>query len=133
MPYDQLAELKENIQFLESLHENFGNAQGKPSLLILNDLLNQVYSKAVCDLFTKGSHHRNASVKLVMQKLKGYFTKRKIHGGIEERSRQESAYFNATSRPHGYIVFDIPQDTSTGSVFELSSFQTSFQSPCIPL
>ena len=47
--------------------ENFENAQGKPCLFILDDLLNEVYSGAVCDLFTKGSHHRNLSVILITQ------------------------------------------------------------------
>jgi hypothetical protein len=32
---------------------------------VLDDLLNKVYSRAVCDLFTKGSHHRNLSVILI--------------------------------------------------------------------
>jgi len=34
-----------------------------------DDLLNEVYSKDVCDLFTKGSHHRNISVILITQNL----------------------------------------------------------------
>ena len=67
MPYSQLGGL--NIQFLEGVPENFGNSQGKPSLLILDDLLNGAYSDKVCDLFTKGSHHRNVSVILVTQNL----------------------------------------------------------------
>ena len=62
---NQLSELKENIQFQESLPENFGNAHGKTSPLILDDLPNQVYSEAVFDLFTKNSYHRNVSVMLV--------------------------------------------------------------------
>jgi hypothetical protein len=33
----------------------------------LDDLLNQVYSEAVCDLFTKGSHNRNETVCLLTQ------------------------------------------------------------------
>jgi len=36
---------------------------------ILDDLLNEVYSKDVCDLFTNGSHHRNISVILITQNL----------------------------------------------------------------
>jgi len=56
-------------QKLGSLHKNFGNDHGKPSLIILDDLLNEVYSKDVCDLFTKGSHHRNISVILLTQNL----------------------------------------------------------------
>ena len=66
MPYNELDKLR-NIQYQEGLPENVGNARGKPRLLILDDLLNQVYYEAVCDLFTKGSHHRNVSVFLFMQ------------------------------------------------------------------
>jgi hypothetical protein len=36
----------------------FCHAQGLPILIILDDLLNVAYSRKVCDLFTKGSHHR---------------------------------------------------------------------------
>jgi len=36
-------------------------------VFILDDLLNEVYSRAVWDLFTKGSHHRNFSVILITQ------------------------------------------------------------------
>jgi hypothetical protein len=45
----------------------FGHAQGLPSLIIFDDLLNEVYSREVCDLFTKGSHHRNLNVILIRQ------------------------------------------------------------------
>ena len=58
MHYEQLTGLK-NIQFQEGLPENFDDARDTPSLLISDDLLNQVYSVEVCELFTKGSHHRN--------------------------------------------------------------------------
>ena len=49
--------------------ENFTNVESKPCLIILDDLLNEVYSKDVCQLFTKGSHHRNISVILITQNL----------------------------------------------------------------
>jgi DNA replication protein DnaC len=62
VPFKELVNLKKNIHNQEGLPDNFGDAQGKPSLLIMDDLLNHVYSEAVCDLFTKGSHHRNVSV-----------------------------------------------------------------------
>jgi hypothetical protein len=35
--------------------------------MILDDLLNEAYSRKVCDLFTKGSHHHNVSVILITQ------------------------------------------------------------------
>jgi len=59
VPREMLSKLGKSIQYQEGLPENFGNAQGEPSLIILDDLLNQVYSREVCDLFTKDSHHRN--------------------------------------------------------------------------
>ena len=49
--------------------QKFGNEHGKPCLIILDDLLNEVYSKDVCHLFKKGSHHRNISVILITQNL----------------------------------------------------------------
>jgi hypothetical protein len=66
VPYKDLINLK-NIRYQEGLPDNFGDDWGKPRLLILHDLLNQVYSEAVYDLFTKGSHHRNVSVFLLTQ------------------------------------------------------------------
>ena len=65
----QLAALRKNIRFNEGLPDGFKNAQGKPCLIILDELLNDVYSKDVCNLFTKGSHHRNISVFLITQNL----------------------------------------------------------------
>jgi len=53
----------------EGVTENFGVGGGKPCLVILDDLLNDVYSRQVCDLFTRGSHHRNISVILITQNV----------------------------------------------------------------
>jgi len=53
--------LPSNTTYHEGVPENFGGS-GKPCLVILVDLLNDVYSKQLCDLFTRGSHHRNISV-----------------------------------------------------------------------
>ena len=69
VPRRQLDKLGLNITYQEGLPEKYGNALGEPSLIILDDLLNQVYSRDVCDLFTKGSHHRNISVLLLTQNL----------------------------------------------------------------
>ena len=48
---------------------NFANAQDERFLIILDDLLTEVYSEDVCVLFTRGSHHRNISVILITQTL----------------------------------------------------------------
>jgi len=49
--------------------EDFCSANGEPSFVILDDLLTDVYSKQVCELFTRGSHYRNISVILITQNL----------------------------------------------------------------
>ena len=54
--------LPADVTYIEGLPEDFGIAYGEPSLVILEDLLNDVYSKQVCELFTRGRHHRNISV-----------------------------------------------------------------------
>jgi hypothetical protein len=68
VPQQQMTALKKNVQFLEGLSENFGNVQGLPCLFILDDLLNEVFSRTVCDLCTESSHHRNLSDILITQK-----------------------------------------------------------------
>ena len=65
VPREKLSKLGRSTQYQEGLPENFSNTQGEPSLIILDDLLNQVYSREVCDLFKKGSLHRNISVLLL--------------------------------------------------------------------
>jgi len=56
-----------DVHFNEGAPTDFENALGRPCLVIVDDLLNDVYSKQVCDLFTKGSYHRNISVILITQ------------------------------------------------------------------
>jgi hypothetical protein len=75
VPHHQLTALNKNVQIREGLPENFENTEGLPCLFILDDLLNEVYSRAVYDLFTKGSHYRNLSVILITQ---NFFTKHLI-------------------------------------------------------
>jgi hypothetical protein len=63
--HQQQAALKKNVEVREGFSENFENVQCLPCLFIVEDLLNEMYSRAVCDLFTKGSHHCNLSVILI--------------------------------------------------------------------
>jgi len=74
-------QLPSNTTYNESAPENFGGPSGKPCLVIIYDLLNNVYSKQVCDLFTRGSHHRNIS----------YCP---LSGGVEKvTNKKQFAYF----------------------------------------
>jgi hypothetical protein len=68
VPSQQFASGK-RIKFHEGVHENFTNSGSMPSLIILDDLLIEVYSQELCHLFAKGSHNRNISVILITQNL----------------------------------------------------------------
>jgi hypothetical protein len=70
IPSQQLASIDaiENLRFHEGVPENLLK-EDWPCLIILEDLSNEVYSKEVCHLFTKGSNHRSISVILITQNL----------------------------------------------------------------
>ena len=67
MPYRH--QLPANVRYNDGVPEDTGSANGEPCLVILEDLLTDVYSKQVCELFTRGSHHRNICVILITQNL----------------------------------------------------------------
>jgi broad-specificity NMP kinase len=49
----QLSALRKNIRYHKGVPHEFGNERGTPSLIILDDLLNHVYSEVVCDIICK--------------------------------------------------------------------------------
>ena len=124
------------LQFHEGVPDNFANAGNKPCLIILDNLLNEVYSGEECKLFTKGSHHRNISVILITQNLcqqanycrdislnakyivllKNTRDKNQITYLARQVYPENSAglykvYLEATEKPHGYLVLDFAQYT----------------------
>jgi hypothetical protein len=131
-----LASLNKNIKYHDGVPANFDNAHVRPTLIILDDLLNEVYSKDGNVLFTKGSLHRNISVILITQSLfhqgrnardislnakylillmnvrdKNQFTYLARQVFPEDSDGLYKAYLDATQRPHGYLVLDLSQDT----------------------
>ena len=147
MRRQQLNKLGLNITYPEGLPENYGNAHGEPSPIILDDLLNHVYSKDVCDLFTKGSHHINISVLLITQNLfhqgtnyrdisliakylvllknfrdKNQFLYLACQAYPEDRQGLYDAYRDATRQPHGYLTLDFAQDTDDTLRFRTNIF-----------
>lgn len=67
---DILRGLSVNLKFMSTIPEEFTNVSGKPLLIILDDMMNDVKAAVkICDLFTRGSHHRNISVVLIMQNI----------------------------------------------------------------
>jgi len=147
VPRQQLDKLRLNITYQEGLSEKYGNALGEPSLIILDDLLNQVYSKDFCYLFTKGSHHRNIIVLLLTQNLfhqgnncrdislnakylvllknvrdKNQFLYLARQACPEDSHSLLDAYLDATRQPQGYLILDFAQDTDDTLRFRTNVF-----------
>ena len=125
-----------NVRYHEGVPVEFKNPGGKPCLFILDKLLNDAYSSGrVCDLFSKGSHHRNISDILITQNIfhqskhcrdislnaKYLILLKKVRDRSPfSRLAQQvypkisvdlyDSYVDATSRPHGYLVLDLSQD-----------------------
>jgi len=110
--------------------------------VILEDLLTDVYSKQVCELFTRGSHHRNISVILINQNLfhqgrfcrdislnahyivafknvsdKKQFTFLTSQVHPKDSVGLYNAYLIATKEPYGYLLWDLTQNTNDGPRF----------------
>jgi len=126
----------------EGVPEDFGSANGETSLVILEDLLNDVYSMQVCELFTRGSHHRNISVVLIAQNLchqgrfctdislnahyivslKNVRVKKQymyLDGQVypEDSLVIYNAYLDASKEAHGYLLLDLTQNKIAGLRF----------------
>jgi hypothetical protein len=135
------------IQCFEGVPEDFKNEGGKPALIILDDLLIEVYSKQVCILFTKGCHHTNISVLLITQNQfhqitycrhislntkylvilkntrdKQQFTHLARQVYPENSKSQHEAYLDATDKAHGYLVLDFAQDTDDKLMYRTHIF-----------
>jgi hypothetical protein len=116
--------------------EEFENEGGKPALIILDDLLTELYSAKVCTLFTKGCHHRNISVILITQNLfyqgrycrdislntkylvflkntrvKQQFSQLALQVYPENSKSLYDSYLDATEKAHGYLLLALAQDT----------------------
>ena len=110
----------------------------EPALIIIDDLMQEAAAaRGIVDLFTKGSHHKNLSVIMLIQNLfhQGKFMRTlslnthymvlfknpRDAGQIRHLGNQlfpghmtylVDAYKQATSKPHGYLMLDFTQDTS---------------------
>jgi len=155
VPNKQLAVLKK-IYYNEGVPSDFENAHGRPWLITHDDLLNNAYSKEVCDLFTKGSHHRNISVILITQNLfqQGrycrnislnakyfvllktvrdknpfMFLARQLYP--ENSNSLYKEYLDGTQRPYGYLILDLSQYTNDRLRFNTNIFPTDPPPPII--
>lgn len=124
------------IEIIKNIPDNFENCEDG-SIIILDDLMTEAYNKNICELFTKGSHHNNLSVILVTQnvfhqakycrdislncKYLVVFKNPRDRSQICSLARQiypentaelMRVYNEATSRPHGYLLFDLTQSAN---------------------
>ena len=131
--YDRLRPL--GVQFVEGIPDTSHWDVNTRRLCILDDLMDET-NASVTQLFTKGSHHRNISVIQILQNL---FSKNKEARTISLNSNYlvlfknprdnaqvshlakqifptnlkyvNQSYINATQNAHGYLLFDLTQDT----------------------
>lgn len=138
-------QLPGDIEFRESIPktDDFSNDDG-PKLVIIDDLMAES-GKEVVKIFTKTSHHRDLSVFFITQNLfhqgqreislnSNYivvFKNPRDNAQIAHFARQicpenpryvQEAYFDATSKPHGYLLFDLKQSTPENCRLRTSIF-----------
>lgn len=138
---------KQFVEFREGLPKSNDFDDNKPKLVVVDDLMRESSNGAIVDLFTKGSHHKNLSVMFLSQNLfhqgKGQrdislntnyivvFKNPRDRAQIAHLARQifpedakflQEAYFDATSEPHGYLLFDLKQSTPENCRFRTNVF-----------
>lgn len=60
---------REKIEYHKGLPTTFDNDDDTKMLLILDDLMLEANNAKICEVFTRGSHHRNQSVVLIVQNV----------------------------------------------------------------
>lgn len=138
------------IEVLENVPESFENIESG-TLIILDDLMTEAYNKNICELFTKGSHHNKLSVVLVTQnvfhqakycrdislncKYLVVFKNPRDKSQICSLARQiypenptdlMRVYNEATSPPHGYLLFDLTQSANDLIRFRTNIFEKDY-------
>jgi hypothetical protein len=109
----------------------------------------------VCDLFTKGSHHRNISVRLIRQNIfhqSKYFRDISLNAkysvllkNVSDRSQFSrlaqvypkksvdlyDSYLHATAKPHGYFLLDLSKGINDLLRFRTEIFHDESPFPLI--
>lgn len=141
----------EKIEYFKGVPETVENETNEPILLILDDLMMGAFNKNVCELFTKGSHHRNLSVIVVTQnifhksshtrdislntkyivafknprdKLQFQCLARQIYP--ENPTELFRIYKEVTEQPHGYLLIDLTQGINDLLRFRSDIFNSEY-------
>jgi hypothetical protein len=125
------------IHFYEGIPDLKDLRTAKNSLVIFDDLMEESASSSeICNLFTKGAHHDNISVILIVQNLfhqgkksrsislngnylimfkspqdKGPINTISSRASLPNKAILKDAYNQATERPNSYLVMDFTQQT----------------------
>jgi hypothetical protein len=141
-----------NIDYIHEIPENFENPNGKPMLIILDDMMTDAAANLkICELFTKGSHHRNLSIILITQNIfhQGKYCRdislnakyivvfknprdktqfnhlaRQIYP--ENTLALQRLYKEITQAPHSYLFIDLSQGINESLRFRTDIFNKDF-------
>lgn len=143
-----------NIKFLDFIPDKIENTKNESILIILDDFMTELDSNAglrICELFTKGSHHRNISVVLTTQNIfhRGRYSRdislnakyivifknprdktqfnhlaRQIYP--ENFKALQKVYKEITSIGHGYLFIDLSQGTNDALRFRTNIFTRKY-------
>ncbi len=149
--------LAENVRVSQDVPDSFEHICND-SLIVLDDLMTSAYTKAVCELFTKGSHHKNISVILITQNVfhQGKYCRdislnckylvlfknprdksqifplaRQIYP--ENPSSFIKVYKEATAHAFGYLFLDLTQSVDDILRFQTDVFNKNYTTCYCPL
>ena len=140
-----------DIHFIEGMPKTEHWTDNKPRLIILDDLMSEA-DERVTKLFTKESHHKNLSVIFIVQNLFGknkeqrtislnshymiVFKNPRDVSQITHLAKQMypgkvnyvlEAFKDATTKPYGYLLFDLRQETPDHMRLRTNVFPPDYQ------
>lgn len=141
----------QNIEFIKGIPTSFENPDNIRILIVLDDLMMDVYNNQISNLFTRSSHHRNISVILITQnifhqsrhsrdislnakyivvfknprdKIQFQHLARQIYP--EKSQDLMRIYKECTDSPHGYLLIDLTQNQYEFLRFRSDVFNKKF-------
>lgn len=145
----EYGDFDKKVEFREGLPHSADYAgDSRPKLMVIDDLMRESSSGgSIVDIFSKASHHHSLSVIFITQNVfhqgKGQrdislnsqyivlFRNLRDRSQIQHLSRQvcpqdarflQEAYWDATSKPYGYLLLDLKQDTPDNCRFRTCIF-----------
>lgn len=140
------------LKICQGIPEKIGPNDKSPKLIVIDDFMNdKKYESRICDLFIKGSHHRNISIIFICQNIfyQSKFSRtislnakylvifknvrdqyqffplaRQLHP--ENPAHLLKVYKDCTKEPYGYLMIDLNQETLDIFRFRTNIFNTNY-------